>query len=127
MNPRHEVTNLFCSFQQLLSLCLNPLEGLFELTWRPSRAFNLDAYGVPGTKEIQRTLSGVTRQVWRPQVKVKTLFVTFLKTHLFSLIQKLREGPGPFHFRNMEGGAGFPIPTWPPSYYLLERNYGLFH
>ena len=40
MIPIQEDTFLFCYSQHLARLCIGPIEGLFELTQRPSRALN---------------------------------------------------------------------------------------
>ena len=65
---------------------------LFELTWHPSKALNLNANVTSGTTDIQghsqayctsRKVSGR-----RQEQLTQTLIVSLLKKHLFSFIQK---------------------------------------
>ena len=51
MIPNQEDTFLFCYSQHLARLCIGPIEGLFELTRRPSRALDSPRALLP---ELQR-------------------------------------------------------------------------
>ena len=68
MTPHQGNTILFRSFQQLPRLRLGTLEGLFELTRRPSQA--LDS----------------PRARHRQQQQTQTLIVRWLKSHFFTPI-----------------------------------------
>ena len=67
MNPCQGNTILFRSSQQLSRLRLGPLK-CFLADAAPFKGPQLTWCFASRTKEIQRTLSSVTRQVVRPQV-----------------------------------------------------------
>ena len=78
------------SSQQLHNLCLGTLEGLFELTQRPTRALNLNAYVA---SELQRNKDTVRCGALGEEVPghrteqlTQTFIVRLLKTHFFTPI-----------------------------------------
>ena len=64
MTPLRGNTILFRSSQQLPLSLSQTLEGLFEMTRRPSNALILASFVSSGTKEIQKRL-----QVWCTEVQ----------------------------------------------------------
>ena len=59
MTPRQGNTILFRSSQQLPRLRLGPLKGFFELTWRPSSAFQSPRALLPELQKIKDAVSQV--------------------------------------------------------------------
>ena len=68
------------------------LEGLFELTPRPSRALNFDAYVASKLQRYKETVRcgtpGAEIPGHRQEQLPKTLIVRLFITHLLSLLQK---------------------------------------
>ena len=87
MTPHRGNTILFHSSKQLPSLTL---EGLFELTRRPSRALDLPRASLPELQRYKDTVRcaalGAEVPGHRQQQLTQTLILRLLKTHLFTSI-----------------------------------------
>ena len=91
MTPRRRNNVLFHFSQQLPPLSLSrTLEGLFELTRRPSRALILDAYVVSELQRYKDTVwcgaLGAEVPGHHQQQLTQTSNVRLLKTHFFTSI-----------------------------------------
>ena len=89
MNPHWGNIILFRSSQQLNSSgFLDPLEGLFELTRRPSRALDSPRALLSDLQRNKDTVRGVALGAevpgYRQQQLTQTLIVRLLKIHFFT-------------------------------------------
>ena len=94
MTPRWGNTFLFCSSKQLSHLRPRPLNGIFKLTWRPSRAFVclINVIALLTNKDTIRCAAQVVEVPEHHQEQLLQTLIVGIQKALFSLIQKL-EGP----------------------------------
>ena len=84
------VSLYLCSFEATYALRLSALEGLFELTRRPSRALDSPRALLPELQRYKDTVRcaalGAEVPGHRQQQLTQTLIVRLLKTHFFTSI-----------------------------------------